>query len=71
MKRKFQIDGIGCGGCVAGVKNAPEEHPNIEKVEIFLAPKGATHITMNGALSVADLQKQLDRLNGYTITEIY
>ncbi|AOW21263.1 MULTISPECIES: heavy-metal-associated domain-containing protein [Flavobacteriaceae] len=70
MKQKFQINGISCGGCVARVKKTLEEHPNIEKAEIFLAPKGATRITMNEALSVADLQKQLDELNGYTITEL-
>ena len=70
MKRKFQINGISCGGCISRVKKTLEEHPKIEKAEIFLAPKGATRITMNEALSVADLQKQLDELNGYTITEL-
>tara|TARA_R100000935_G_C2833839_1_gene166819 strand:- start:915 stop:1133 length:219 start_codon:yes stop_codon:yes gene_type:complete len=70
MKQKFQICGISCGGCVSRVKKTLEEHPNIEKAEIFLAPKGAALITMNEALSVAELQKQLDGLNGYTITEL-
>ncbi|ODS89456.1 MAG: copper resistance protein CopZ [Chryseobacterium sp. SCN 40-13] len=70
MKQKFQISGISCGGCVSRVKKTLEEHPNIEKAEIFLAPKGAAFITMNEALSVAELQKQLDGLNGYTITEL-
>lgn len=71
MKQKFQISGISCGGCVSRVKKTLEEHPNIEKAEIFLAPKGAALITMNEALSVAELQKQLDKLNGYTITQIH
>jgi len=70
MKQKFQINGISCGGWVARVKKTLESHPNIDKAEIFLAPKGATLITMNQALSVAELQKQLDALNGYTITEV-
>ncbi|MEX0995858.1 MAG: heavy-metal-associated domain-containing protein [Flavobacteriaceae bacterium] len=70
MKQKFQINGINCGGCVARVKKTLEEHPNIEKAEIFLAPKGATLITMKEPLSVAELQKQLDGLNGYTIIKI-
>ena len=70
MKQKFQISGISCGGCVSRAKKTLEEHPNIEKAEIFLAPKGAALITMNEALSVAELQKQLDGLNGYTITEL-
>lgn len=70
MKQKFQIDGISCSGCVARVKNTLEEHPNIEKAQIFLAPKGVTLITMNEVLSVDKLQKQLDKLYGYTITEL-
>ena len=70
MKQKFQISGISCGGCITRVKKTLENHPNIEKAEIFLAPKGASLITMNAALSVAELQKQLDGLNGYTITEL-
>ena len=70
MKQKFQINGISCGGCVARVKKTLEEHPNIEKAEIFLAPKGATLITMKEALSVDELQKQLNTIEGYTIEEI-
>ncbi len=69
MKQKFQIEGISCGGCVAQVKKTLEEHSNIESAEISLSPKGATLITMNKALSVAELQKQLNELKGYTITE--
>ena len=69
MKHKYQINGISCGGCVANVKKTLESHPSIEKAEILLAPKGATTITMKEAISVAELQKQLDELNGYTITE--
>lgn len=70
MKQRYQINGISCGGCVAKVKKTLEEHPNIEKAEIFLAPKGATIIRMKENISVNELQKQLDNLNGYTITEI-
>jgi len=70
MKQKFQINGISCGGCVARVKKTLEEHPNIEKAEIFLAPKGATIITMKETLSVDELQKQLSNLEGYTIEKL-
>ena len=70
MKRKFQINGISCGGCISRVKKTLEEHPKIEKAEIFLAPKGATLITMKEALSVDELQNQLNALSGYTITEM-
>lgn len=71
IKQKFQISGISCGGCISRIKKTLEEHPNIEKVEIFLAPKGATIISMNKMLFVQDIQKQLDKLNGYTITQIH
>jgi copper chaperone CopZ len=70
MKRKFQINGISCGGCVARVKHTLEAHPSIEKAEILLAPKGATFITMKNTLSVDELQKQLDTIEGFTIEEI-
>ena len=70
MKHKYQINGISCGGCVAKVKKTLEEHPSIEKAEIFLAPKGATIITMKENLSIDELQKQLTTLDGYTISEL-
>jgi copper chaperone CopZ len=70
MKQKYQIDGIGCGGCVTKVKEPLEKHPAIENTEIFLNPIGATFITMNKTLTVAELQKQLNILKWYTITEI-
>ncbi len=70
MRRKFQIEGISCGGCVTRVKRALEEHPAVEKTQIFLQPKGATIISMKEELSVDELQGQLNELEGYTITEI-
>lgn len=70
MKHKYQISGISCGGCVARVKKTLEAHPDIEKTEILLDPKGATIINMNKELSIEDLQKQLNKLEGYTITEV-
>jgi copper chaperone len=69
MKHKYQINGISCGGCVARVKKTLEAHPGIEKTEISLHPKGATIINMKEELSIDDLQKQLNTLEGYTITE--
>jgi len=70
MNRKFQIDGIACGGCVARVKKTLEEHPVIEKTEILLNPKGATIISMMEPLTVDELQQQLNTIEGYTITEL-
>lgn len=70
MKRKYQIDGISCGGCIARVKKVLESHEDIEEAKIFLSPKGVAKIRMNSNLSVDDLQKQLDQLEGYTISEL-
>lgn len=70
MKHKYQINGISCGGCVARVQKTLEEHPNIEKAQVFMAPKGATIITMNESLTIDELQEQLNTLGGYTISEL-
>ncbi|ASV30881.1 MULTISPECIES: heavy-metal-associated domain-containing protein [Flavobacteriaceae] len=70
MKHTYQINGLSCGGCIARVKKTMEAHPDIEKTEIFLSPKGKTIISMKEKLSVEDLQKQLNKLEGYTITEV-
>ena len=70
MKRKFQIDGITCGGCVARVKKTIEAHTSVEKTEILLNPKGATIISMMEPLTVDELQQQLNIIEGYTITEL-
>lgn len=70
MKRKFQIDGIGCGGCIYRVKRVLEAHPAIEKTEVLLNSKGVTFIKMNMKLTVNELQKQLDTIEGFTITEV-
>ena len=42
----------------------------IDNVGISMEPKGASIITTTEPLSVTDLQKQLDSLSGYNITEI-
>jgi copper chaperone len=70
MKHKYQINGISCGGCVARVKKTLESHPNIEKAEILLAPKGAALITMKEKLSIDELQKQLNSIEGFTIEKM-
>lgn len=70
MKQKYQIEGISCGGCVTRVRKTLEAHPAIEKTEIFLNPKGKTIISMKEKIPLEDLQKQLNQLEDYTITEI-
>ena len=71
MKKEYQINGIGCGGCIARVKKTLEAHPAIKTAEIFLTPKkGMSLISMTKKLSVVDLQKQLNIIEGFTITEL-
>lgn len=69
MKKRYQIEGISCGGCIARVKKALEAHEKIEEVNIFLKPLGAANIRMEEKLSVEELQQQLDHLDGYRIVE--
>jgi len=71
MKKEYQINGIGCGGCIARVKKTLEAHPVIKIAEISLIPKkGMSLISMTEELSLADLQKQLNIIKGFTITEL-
>ncbi|HBU76856.1 MAG TPA: copper chaperone [Muricauda sp.] len=70
MKYRYQINGISCGGCITRIKKTLEEHPEVEQVEVFLQPMGATIVTMNKKLTVEELQGQLNKLEGYTIAEI-
>lgn len=70
MKQKFRIDGICCGRCIPRLKKTLEAHAAIEKAEVFLNPIGITIITIKEALSVDELQKRLNTLEDYTITEI-
>ena len=51
-------------------KKTLEAHSAIDKTEIFLNPIGAATISMTEVLTVSELQKQLNSLEGYTITEI-
>lgn len=64
------MKGIGCGGCLASVREILEAHPNIEKTEIFLAPKGVNIITVKEALTSGELQNQLNEQYGYPTAEI-
>jgi len=70
MKRKFQIDGIGCSQCVVRIKRVLEEHPAIENIEVFLIPRGIALIKMKEHLSIDELQNQLDNTEGFTISEL-
>ncbi len=68
MKKKYELSGMSCGGCVSSVKNALQKFPGVEKAEVHLHPQGAV-ITMSEAIDVKDLQAQLSKSGHYTIKE--
>lgn len=68
MKKKYQIQGMSCCGCVNSVKNALQKYPGVEEAEVDLHPQEAI-ITMNKDINVKDLQTQLSKSGHYTIKE--
>ncbi len=55
IKRKYQIDGISCGGCITRVKKELESHEDIEEAKIYISSKGLAKISMKSNLSVDNL----------------
>ena len=69
MKKKYELQGMSCGGCVSNVKRALLEVTNVEDVDVQLRPPGAV-ITMSKSIDVNELQFQLNKSGHYTIKEI-
>tara|TARA_R110001592_G_scaffold64751_5_gene198891 strand:+ start:2118 stop:2342 length:225 start_codon:yes stop_codon:yes gene_type:complete len=69
MKKKYELQGMSCGGCVSNVKRALLQVPDVTKAEVHLIPQGAI-ITMNKSIAVDELQTQLKKAGHYTIKEI-
>ena len=69
MKKNYEIQGMSCGGCVSGVKNALLQLPGIEDAEVHLHPQTAV-LTMSKPIDVAELQAQLNKAGHYTIKEV-
>ena len=69
MNKKYEIQGMSCGGCVSNVKRALAQIPNVEDVEVQLKPPIA-NITMSKSISVNEFQAQLNKAGHYTIKEI-
>jgi len=68
MKKKYELNGMSCGGCVSNVKQALLKVPDVKEVEVQLNPQGVV-ITMNKSISVDELQTQLKKAGHYTITD--
>ncbi|MCY7409375.1 MAG: heavy-metal-associated domain-containing protein [Chitinophagales bacterium] len=64
----YHISGMGCGGCVATVKNKLSAAPGVKSVTVDLAKKQAK-ITSSEELKAETLQDALSN-SGYTIEEL-
>ena len=69
MNKKYELQGMSCGGCVSNVKRALSQIPNVEAVEVQLRPPVA-NITMSKFIDVNELQSHLNKAGHYTIKEI-
>ena len=69
MQKKYEIQGMSCGGCVSNVKRALSQIPNVEDVEVLLQPPVA-NITMSKSIDINELQTHLNKAGHYTIKEI-
>ncbi|PCJ80430.1 MAG: copper resistance protein CopZ [Flavobacteriales bacterium] len=81
MKQTYSVNGIMCNGCVSHVKEQIEKHPDVNLVDvssvnlmnILRKPKKAV-ISMNQHVSIAELQKFLDKdseyAGRYTISQV-
>jgi copper chaperone len=69
MKKKYELQGMSCGGCVSNVKRALLNVLDVTEAEVHLNPQEAV-ITMNKAIALEELQIRLKKAGHYTIKEI-
>ncbi len=69
MKKKYEIKGMSCGGCVSHVKKALLQQPDVTEVEVELNAKTAS-ITMSKPVDIKELQTELDSAGHYSIREL-
>ena len=62
---KLKVDGMSCGGCVSAVKEALQNTPGVDSVEVDLLTKTARVRVSTAGLTPADLIKAV-QLAGYT-----
>lgn len=65
MKRNYELAGMSCGGCVANVKNALLQVPDVTAVDVALHPQRAM-ITMSKSVAIDSLQALLGKSGPYT-----
>jgi len=64
---KLQVNDMSCGGCVSAVKEALQNTPGVDSVEVDLITKTASVKVSTGDVLPADLIKAV-QLAGYTAT---
>ena len=68
MKKKFELSGMSCGGCVSNVKRVLLQLPDVTEADVQLRPQSAV-LTLNKPVDVSQLQAQLSKAGHYTIKE--
>ena len=69
MKKKYQLQGMSCGGCVNHVKHALLQIPGVEDADVQLKPQMVL-LTMDEPVAIEVLQAQLAKAGNYTINPI-
>ena len=68
MKKRYELAGMGCGGCVNNVKGTFLQLPDITEADVQLNPQSAV-LTMSRLIGIKELQAQLKKAGPYTIKE--
>ncbi len=66
MKKRYELAGMGCGGCVNSVKRIFLQFPDITEADVQLNPQ-RTVLTMSRPIDIEELQAQLKKAGHYTI----
>ena len=69
MKKKYELSGMSCGGCVNSVRQILLQIPDVIVAEIQLNPPTAV-LTMNKDIALEKLQEQLAQSGNYTIRDL-
>lgn len=70
MKKYHELKGMSSEDCVASVKQALMELPDVTEAEVQLNPQGVL-LTMNESIDMNVLQAQLNKAGNYTILKSY
>ena len=69
MKKKYELSGMSCGGCVNSVRQILLQIPDVIVAEIQLNPPTAV-LTMNKDIALEKLQEQLAQSGNYIIRDL-